>query len=1350
MRKIFVALSFGLVVSLPLPGQETVDGVLTDPGTRLDRAAERARAVARISAVENKRRQEARAEAARRGLPLRIELPNGRVQEIFDFRGNQPLYLSTQNANAAISTGADLLRTTPHNLTGNGVVIGMWDGGSGRAGHQEFGGRLVVKDGAPSIDHATHVAGTMIATGIVSTARGMAGSATVDSYDWNSDVSEMTSRGATAAVEVGRIYLSNHSYGFVSGWNFVNNGTRVWEWHGSGTTAASIEDDFGRYNTYSRSSDSLAFNAPYYLIFRSAGNERTDNPSAGQSVSLSPGGSTVVSYDPARDPMGDGNYRGGFETIGFESVAKNVITVGSVTDAVTSGLRDPSRAVSSSFSSWGPTDDGRIKPDICGNGDGLYSSLNGSNTSYGTFSGTSMSSPNAAGSAALLVEQFGNLFPGGAMRASTLKGLLIHTADDRGNPGPDYKYGWGLINVKAAADLIRDHADFPAKARISEDQISTSITTRTQSFVWDGFSPISATLSWTDPAAGAVTSSDSRTPRLVNNLDLKIIAPDGTQYSPFVMPFVGTWTQASMDLPATTGTNNTDNVEQVRLALPPVQGTYRAVVSYSGTLVNNEQKYSLLISGSSVEEAPPLPLSITSVSPDSGLSGSVTIDLRGTGLRGDTAVKLARTGEPDIVATGISLVGDVLRCTLNLTGATSGKWNVVATNPDSQTSTLSGAFTVIGAIWSENFDGTVTGWTSQATFGSNFWSLVSSTSHTPTKSYFAPGPSSKTTANVTSPVISIPSTATSLQLKFWQNRDLQIDRDAGRLEFSVSGGTWFDVESTGSGAVFASNGYNSTVKGGGSPSGRSEFEGKRAWSGSTNGFIETIVNLTDTAKYAGKSLRMRWIIATDSGTASGGWNIDSIAILGGGDFTNQAPLVTSAATTPSTETVTDPDTRIFQIIRGTATGLTVAASDNGGEANLTYTWAVSEGPAFPVFFSVNASNAAKNTNVSFEGTGDYRVTVAIRDVQGLTVTDSVNIRVVQIASGVITSPAAVTLAVGSSQSFTASLLDQFSFPMALQPLSLTWTAAGGGSVSSSGNFTATAVGGPFTVTAASGGFSNTAGVTVIPAPATLLLGALNHTYDGGAKVIGGSTDPPGLAFSLTYNGSATAPASAGSYFVEANITDPNYQGSATGTLVIGKAAASVSLSGLAWNYDGTPKSASATTSPGGLALAITYDGSAQAPVETGTYAVLATVTAPNHSGSGSGSLVISPGNTLAAWRLLHFTENERLLGIAGDDRDPDLDGLSNLAEYALGLSPRVFTPAPVAIRGADGLSITFSRPASLPDVTYSAQSSEDLVKWDPVSLEIIGAGETETVRARDPLTTGNPAIRFLRLRFDPK
>jgi hypothetical protein len=115
-------------------------------------------------------------------------------------------------------------------------------------------------DGAALNDHATHVAGTVIASGVSANAKGMAPAGNVDSYDWNSDITEMTLRGAAAPDEAGKIFLSNHSYGYVSGWNYVNGGSpfRVWEWNGDGTTVSGTEQDFGRYNSFARDTDSLA------------------------------------------------------------------------------------------------------------------------------------------------------------------------------------------------------------------------------------------------------------------------------------------------------------------------------------------------------------------------------------------------------------------------------------------------------------------------------------------------------------------------------------------------------------------------------------------------------------------------------------------------------------------------------------------------------------------------------------------------------------------------------------------------------------------------------------------------------------------------------------------------------------------------------------------------------------------------------------------------------------------------------------------------------------------------------------------------------------------------------------
>jgi hypothetical protein len=1326
----------------PLIAQERLADLLSDPAVRLSRPVDRARVVARLQEAETKRRQNARDRATLRGLPLRTVFPNGRIQEIADFDGDSPVYLTTQNVNAAISTGANLLRTSPHSLTGAGVTIGLWDGGSGRSTHQEFGGRITVMDASSSIDHATHVSGTLIASGVDPAARGMASSASIKSYDWNSDTAEMTASGATTAGEPGKIYLSNHSYGFVSGWNYVGNATRAWEWYGAGTSSAAIEDDFGRYNDLARDSDSLAFNAPYYLMFRSAGNDRIDNPAPGQNVSLSPGGA-VVAYSYSMHPAGDGNYRGGFETIGYNALAKNVITVGSATDAVTGGLRDPAVALVNNFSSWGPTDDGRIKPDVVANGDTVYSSLNGSDTSYGICNGTSMATPNAAGSAALLIQQFGTLFPGQAMRSSTLKGLLIHTADDLGNAGPDYKFGWGLVNVLSAADLIRDHSEFPVKQRITESELTSTITTRTHSFVWDGVSPISATLCWTDPAGTSTTTSDSRSARLVNNLNLKITAPNGADALPFVMPFVGAWTQASMNSPATTGINNTDNVEQVRIAAPPVAGVYRVTVSFSGPLTNNSQNYSLLLSGAS---ATPPPLVVSAVTPDSALSATVTLDLTGTGLRANTAVKLARYGQSDILASGVQMIGEKLRCQVDLTGAALGVWDVIATNPDSETFTLAGGFVVVGTLWSENFDGPVTGWASQATTGSNSWALVTTPGQSTAKSYFAPGPSTKTTTRLTSPTIPVSATASKLQLRIWHSYNLQSTRDAGKLELSTNGGsTWFDVESTGSGASFASNGYNSTVSTFGTSSTRNEFAGQRAWSGNSDGPVETVVNLTDTAKYAGKNLRFRWRIATNGSTSSPGWYLDSVALWGNTEVPNQPPAIISSATSTSVESISDGG-NIYQIIRAASTTLAVAASDDGGEPALTYIWAAVGVPPHPVSFTANASNAAKSTTVNFGGPGDYQIGVTARDAEGLTTASNVRLRVVQTATGLVVSPASATLPVGSTWQFGATLLDQFGHVMASQPASFTWETSGGGTISPAGLFTALSTGGHL-ITARDGVISNTAGVTVIPGMASIVLGNLNQTYDGTPKSVTATTTPENLAVSLTYNGASTPPTDAGAYTVVATIDDSNHQGTATQSFVIEKATTSIALTSLAQTYDGTPKPVTATTSPENLAVSISYNGTPTPPTEAGTYTVTAVVSDINRQGSATDTLVIAPGNDFVSWQNIHFDESEQTEGLADDLADPDGDGHPNLTEYALGTDPRKFTPQPVPTRGADGLSFTFTRPANLPGISYEAESSEDVGNWRPVLLELVTPGTTETLRARDPLDTGDPGQRFLRLRI---
>lgn len=1033
--------------------------------TDLSQPAQRADVVARMKGVEQTRRNAAIKLAAQRGLPLRLTRRDGTVMELMQFDGDRPVYAITHNVNAAISTGASLLQAAPFSITGAGVTVGVWDGGAVRATHQEFGGRVTVKDGAANLDHSTHVGGTIAAAGVDPMAKGMATAVNVDSYEWTNDKSEMTARGATFPGETGKIYLSNQSYGYIAGWNYTGLASPMWDWWGNGTTSTATEQDFGKYDTNARDSDSLAVSAPYFLMFRSAGNDRYDNPSSGQPVSLTAGGTNAVNYDPALHPPGDATYKNGYDTLGYDAGAKNVVTVGSVSDAVSAGVRDPSVAFLSPFSSCGPTDDGRIKPDVVANGDSLYSSSSANDSAYEYLSGTSMASPNATGSAALLVKHFGNLFPGEALRASTLKALLIHTADDRGNPGPDYQYGWGLLNVRAAADVLTTYHDNTGAAQVIESRITTAILTRTHTFTWDGVSPIRATLAWTDPAGTATTTGDSRTARLVNDLDLKIIAPNSATLQPYVMPYVGDWTNAKLSAAATTGRNSTDNVEQVFAAAPPAAGTYQAVVSVTGTLTSGVQNYSLIITGGTTAALPGPTAS--AISPSGGNTGSVVLMVTGGNLLLGATVKLTKTGQTDIVATGIEALGDTCKCRLDLTGRAAGQWNVVVTNPDGQSITLPNAFTIISALWQDTLEAGAPGWTHGNTQGTtDNWALVTTQSHSATHSWFAAGPPGTNINDLNSPAIAIDAAATNLNLSFWHNYNLQSGRDGGVLEFSLDGGAWFDVTASGSGAAFTSGGYNSAFTTTGNPNNKNVLAPRACWTGSITGFTQVVIALTDTVKYAGHSLRVRWRLATNVSTASAGWYLDDIALNGGIAAVNMPPVIATPATAGA------------PLVAGLSTPLTVTATDDEGEPTLSYMWSYTGGTfQTPVSFSENGTNAAKATTATFSATGAYTFTVTVRDAEGLTSTSSVDVTVQQTAMGLTVTPSNASTGKGSTQLFGASVLDQFGAALAPQP-SVTWSTSGGGSIATDGTFTASTVGGPYTITGTSGAVSGQASITI--------------------------------------------------------------------------------------------------------------------------------------------------------------------------------------------------------------------------------------------------------------------------------
>lgn len=566
---------------------------LSDPKQRQELAA-------KLKALEDAEISTAQERAHQMGLPIK-----GPNFTLVGFDGDIPRYQKAENANAAISTAAHQVRSTaPFNVDGSGWKIGMWEvGGIPRLAHQEFrvSSKITVRDGSTTAtDHATHVAGTLIALGVVPSAKGMAPGMKMDAYSATNDESEMVAAGAAYGGEPDKIYVSNHSYGYLRGWEDGDT------WWGTYTNNGDPSDDFdamfGAYNTQSASLDTLVAALPYYLPVASSGNQRNDSaPSPGQTW-RSIYSSDVYSYSPTQHPLGDGVYKAGYDTMDQTKTCKNILTVGAVNDAVSGTTRNPSLGTISNFSSTGPTDDGRIKPDIVGNGVNLYSAVTSSDTAYANFSGTSMSGPNVAGSAMLLVDYYGKRFPGQYMRASTLKALIIHTADDIGNPGPDYFYGWGLMDTKEAADQIKRHADKESYRGILEDTLTVAASSSMQSFTWNGTDPIRVTLCWTDPAGATSSANDNRTRDLVNDLNLTVTGPTGTIHRPFVMPYVGNWSNAMLSANATTGVNTVDNVEQVLIAAPPAAGLYTVTVNHTGSLSGGQQTYSLIISGQATDD----------------------------------------------------------------------------------------------------------------------------------------------------------------------------------------------------------------------------------------------------------------------------------------------------------------------------------------------------------------------------------------------------------------------------------------------------------------------------------------------------------------------------------------------------------------------------------------------------------------------------------------------------------------------------------------------------------------------------------------------------------------------------
>ncbi len=229
-------------------------------------------------------------------------------------------------------------------------------------------------------------------------------------------------------------------------------------------------------------------------------------------------------------------------------------------------------------------------------------------------------------------------------------------------------------------------------------------------------------------------------------------------------------------------------------------------------------------------------------------------------------------------------------------------------------------------------------------------------------------------------------------------------------------------------------------------------------------WVATVGSITDSGVYTAPDVSTNATIQAQAGSIMGAAVVQVI---------NSPPTVaTPAAAAPSTVT-------------GTTAVRSVLGADNAGESNLTYTWTATVMPsgAIAPTYSINGTNAAKDTTATFFNAGDYTFTVTITNAGGLTTTSSADVTVAQTFSSIVVSPSTAALNAGGSQQFAATALDQFGAAMATQP-SIAWTATAG-SITDAGLFTAPDVSAVATVDAASGAIDGTASVTVTNQAPTL-------------------------------------------------------------------------------------------------------------------------------------------------------------------------------------------------------------------------------------------------------------------------
>ena len=425
-----------------------------------------------------------------------------------------------QNREGARLSGARLLQIPlelgGRGLTGKGVRIGIWD--ANVADHADYGTRVHRQEFEISgTTHGMHTTGTIVGSGLLDErGKGMATEAEIWTNNFNTQ-----SNGKSVALEMYESYLSQH------------------------ITLTS--------NSYGYRMESLC-GLDRYFNYTYIGNENVDRLS-----SWFPDMTHVFS---AGNSQGACNKPFSHAT----NYAKNIISVAAV-DAL---------GEMTDFSSFGPLLDGRIFPIISARGKTVYSTV--ANQQYATMDGTSMACPMVTGHLALLTQRWMQLHGGAAPHNYLLKALVANTANDAGNPGPDYKYGFGILDAEAAIKAMESGwykmGIFP--------QGGEAQTTTIQ--VPAGVQELRVMLCWSDPVATKEYATGECP--LVNDLDLTLLG-SGKTYLPFTLDPSNPSANATTSLP-----NKVDNIEQVVIKTPQA-GEY--TIRVAGLVrQETEQRYAVV------------------------------------------------------------------------------------------------------------------------------------------------------------------------------------------------------------------------------------------------------------------------------------------------------------------------------------------------------------------------------------------------------------------------------------------------------------------------------------------------------------------------------------------------------------------------------------------------------------------------------------------------------------------------------------------------------------------------------------------------------------------------------------